>query len=71
MSWKIAVVGATGNVGREMLNILAERDHARVTRQNRIERGVDQLKAHHRRRRVRVNWFHFVHRNSRPVIKMR
>ena len=26
MSWKIAVVGATGNVGREMLNILAERE---------------------------------------------
>jgi len=25
MSWKIAVVGATGNVGREMLNILSER----------------------------------------------
>jgi aspartate-semialdehyde dehydrogenase len=25
MSWKIAVVGATGNVGREMLNVLAER----------------------------------------------
>jgi len=26
MSWKIAVVGATGNVGREMLNILSERE---------------------------------------------
>ena len=26
MSWKIAVVSATGNVGREMLNILAERE---------------------------------------------
>jgi aspartate-semialdehyde dehydrogenase len=26
MSWKIAVVGATGNVGREILNILAERE---------------------------------------------
>jgi aspartate-semialdehyde dehydrogenase len=26
MSWKIAVVGATGNVGREMMNILAERE---------------------------------------------
>lgn len=26
MSYKVAVVGATGNVGREMLNILAERD---------------------------------------------
>jgi aspartate-semialdehyde dehydrogenase len=26
MSWKIAIVGATGNVGREMLNILAERE---------------------------------------------
>src|SRR5436190_1762500 len=25
MSWKVAVVGATGNVGREMLNILDER----------------------------------------------
>ena len=25
MGYKIAVVGATGNVGREMLNILAER----------------------------------------------
>ena len=25
MSYKIAVVGATGNVGREMLNVLAER----------------------------------------------
>jgi len=26
MGWKVAVVGATGNVGREMLQILAERD---------------------------------------------
>jgi aspartate-semialdehyde dehydrogenase len=26
MGFKIAVAGATGNVGREMLNILAERD---------------------------------------------
>src|SRR3954471_1742702 len=26
MGYKVAVVGATGNVGREMLNILAERD---------------------------------------------
>ena len=26
MSYKIAVVGATGSVGREMLNILAERN---------------------------------------------
>ena len=26
MGFKVAVVGATGNVGREMLNILAERD---------------------------------------------
>jgi aspartate-semialdehyde dehydrogenase len=26
MSWKVAIVGATGNVGREMLNILAERE---------------------------------------------
>jgi aspartate-semialdehyde dehydrogenase len=26
MSWKIAIVGATGNVGREMLNILSERE---------------------------------------------
>ncbi len=26
MSWKIAVLGATGSVGREMLNILAERE---------------------------------------------
>ena len=26
MAYRIAVVGATGNVGREMLNILAERD---------------------------------------------
>ncbi len=25
MGYKVAVVGATGNVGREMLNILAER----------------------------------------------
>ena len=25
MAYKVAVVGATGNVGREMLNILAER----------------------------------------------
>ena len=25
MNWKIAVVGATGNVGREMPNVLAER----------------------------------------------
>ena len=27
MSFKVAVVGATGNVGREMLDILAERDY--------------------------------------------
>ena len=26
MGFKVAVAGATGNVGREMLNILAERD---------------------------------------------
>ena len=26
MSYKVAIVGATGNVGREMLNILAERE---------------------------------------------
>ena len=26
MGYKIAVIGATGNVGREMLNILAERE---------------------------------------------
>ena len=26
MSWKIAVVGATGAVGQEMLNVLAERE---------------------------------------------
>jgi aspartate-semialdehyde dehydrogenase len=26
MSYKVVVVGATGNVGREMLNILAERE---------------------------------------------
>ena len=26
MGYKVAVVGATGNVGREMLTILAERD---------------------------------------------
>ena len=25
MGYKIAVIGATGNVGREMLNVLAER----------------------------------------------
>ncbi len=25
MGYKVAVIGATGNVGREMLNILAER----------------------------------------------
>ena len=25
MSYKVAVVGATGNVGREMLNVLSER----------------------------------------------
>ncbi|MDE2466547.1 MAG: aspartate-semialdehyde dehydrogenase, partial [Alphaproteobacteria bacterium] len=25
MSYKVAIVGATGNVGREMLNVLAER----------------------------------------------
>ena len=25
MAYKVAVVGATGNVGREILNILAER----------------------------------------------
>src|SRR6185503_20812819 len=26
MGYKVAVVGATGNVGREMLNVLAERE---------------------------------------------
>ena len=26
MGYKVAVIGATGNVGREMLNILAERE---------------------------------------------
>ncbi len=26
MGYKIAVIGATGNVGREMLNVLAERE---------------------------------------------
>ena len=26
MGFKVAVVGATGNVGREMMNILAERE---------------------------------------------
>ena len=26
MGYRVAVVGATGNVGREMLNILAERE---------------------------------------------
>ena len=26
MGYKVAVVGATGNVGREMMNILAERE---------------------------------------------
>ena len=26
MGYKVAVVGATGNVGREMLNILSERE---------------------------------------------
>ena len=26
MGYKVAVVGATGNVGRELLNILAERE---------------------------------------------
>ena len=26
MSYKVVVVGATGNVGREMLNILSERE---------------------------------------------
>ena len=26
MGYKVVVAGATGNVGREMLNILAERD---------------------------------------------
>ena len=29
MSYKVAVVGATGNVGREMLSILAERQFPR------------------------------------------
>src|SRR5260370_11319101 len=28
MNYKVAVVGATGNVGREMLNVLAEREFA-------------------------------------------
>ena len=26
MGYKVAIVGATGNVGREMLNILSERE---------------------------------------------
>ncbi len=30
MGYRIAVVGATGNVGREMLNILAEREFPEV-----------------------------------------
>ena len=30
MGYKVAVVGATGNVGREMLNILDERDRKSV-----------------------------------------
>ena len=30
MGYKVAVVGATGNVGREMLNILAERNFLAV-----------------------------------------
>ncbi len=29
MGFKVAVAGATGNVGREMLNILAERNFPR------------------------------------------
>ena len=29
MGYKVAVVGATGNVGREMLDILAERGFSR------------------------------------------
>ena len=29
MAYKVAVVGATGNVGREMLSILAERQFLR------------------------------------------
>ncbi len=28
MGYKVVVAGATGNVGREMLNILAERDRS-------------------------------------------
>jgi uncharacterized protein YbjT (DUF2867 family) len=31
MGYKVAVVGATGNVGREMLGILAERSFPRIT----------------------------------------
>ncbi|MEL6426730.1 MAG: aspartate-semialdehyde dehydrogenase, partial [Pseudomonadota bacterium] len=34
MGYRVAVVGATGNVGREMLNILAEREFP-----------IDELKA--------------------------
>jgi aspartate-semialdehyde dehydrogenase len=44
MGYKVAVVGATGNVGREMLNILAERDFPAdevVALASRRSTGVD------------------------------
>ena len=31
MGYKVAVIGATGNVGREVLKIMAERDSTRAT----------------------------------------
>src|SRR6266516_4776799 len=44
MGYKVAVVGATGNVGREMLNILAEREFAAdevVALASRRSQGVE------------------------------
>ena len=42
MGYKVAIVGATGNVGREILNVLAERTrpepaHAEITFQNLVD----------------------------------
>ena len=46
MGFKVAIVGATGNVGREMLNILAEREFPAdevVALASRRSQGVDML----------------------------
>ena len=57
MGYRVAVVGATGNVGREMLNILEELDfpvdeiHAIASRKSigvevGWKAGVDQVRGH-------------------------